>query len=255
MQGDGMTTRDKRRDERYPIQLAVRLFVGNDFVALRTEDVSFNGLFLRTDSPPKLRRLVRIEASLPNGAAFSAHGMAVHVVSVDSAGGRAPGVGVQFYAVDKQLAEVWHAFIRETKRAYVAAASQPIVIAPPSTPDPIRRRHPRWKVGLEVRYRTYDELYRACTSDVSRGGLFVATSHDLAVGAEVTLTLVRPESDVTFEVDGIVRRQVKTPCAGVGVEFIKLTPERQAALDQFLSDSIPMLDDLQIIEDGDPRLA
>ena len=57
---------EQRRDERYAVHIPATLTRGHEAVALLTEDVSFRGLFLRTDSPPTLRQLVRIEIREPS---------------------------------------------------------------------------------------------------------------------------------------------------------------------------------------------
>ena len=211
---------EQRRDKRYPVKMPARLVQGHDIVHLLTEDVSFRGLFLRTDSPPRLRQLVRIEIDLPSKKQFSAHGMAVHVVEAPGTAGRVPGVGVQFYAVDREASAVWDEFVNSIKDSFATDAKKAEVLAPPNALDPIRRRFPRYRAPLEVRFRTIDDLYTAYARDVSKGGIFVTTERVLPAGTEVLLTIVRPDSEASFEVEGIVRRQVRTPAlSGVGVEF------------------------------------
>jgi len=66
--------------------LAVLLRGGRE-VSLLTGDVSFRGLFLRTDDPPPLRQLLQVKLKLPpENDELVAHAMAVFVVPVGAAG-------------------------------------------------------------------------------------------------------------------------------------------------------------------------
>ncbi len=58
---------------------------------------------------------------------------------------------------------------------------------------PRRRAEPRVLAAFEVRYRSVNEVVTAYTRDVSRGGLYVATTRLLPVGAVVRLHLQMPE--------------------------------------------------------------
>jgi len=102
----------QRRDKRYQTRLAIRTRIGGRPQSLFTEDVSFRGLFLCTETPPPQRQLIRIEAILPpNNAAFATHGMVVYVVGKDDPNGRTPGIGVQFYGMGDER-RAWESFIQ-----------------------------------------------------------------------------------------------------------------------------------------------
>ncbi|HTM20267.1 MAG TPA: response regulator [Kofleriaceae bacterium] len=60
---------------------------------------------------------------------------------------------------------------------------------------PRRRAEPRVLAAFEVRYRSVNDVVTAYTRDVSRGGLFVATTRLLPVGAVVRLHLQMPEPE------------------------------------------------------------
>jgi Tfp pilus assembly protein PilZ len=107
---------NQRMDERYPHQATVDLCWNRHRVRLVTCDVSYRGLFLATDTPPTLRQLVRLEIQLSEGETLSLHAMAVHVVPPRDPKGRAPGVGVQFYAVDRAIASRWGRYIDQVRR-------------------------------------------------------------------------------------------------------------------------------------------
>lgn len=106
-----MTAKNKRMDERFACEVTVDLVWNRQRSRLRTVDVGYRGLFLRTDTPPNLRQLLRLEVPLPDGEVLVIHGMAVHVLQIGDPSPNGPGVGVQFYAVDKDCASRWGRFV------------------------------------------------------------------------------------------------------------------------------------------------
>lgn len=107
---------NQRMDERYPHEILVDLCWNRHRARLQTADVSYRGLFLCTDTPPSLRQLVRLEILLSESETLSLHAMAVHVVPANDPKGRASGVGVQFYAVDRASASRWGRYIDQVRR-------------------------------------------------------------------------------------------------------------------------------------------
>src|SRR5262245_55545372 len=97
-------------------------------VELLTHDVSFRGVFVRTDTPPVLRQLVKIELVLPDKTLIGGHAMVVHVApkqqGVPKGEGPVPGIGLQFWGPIEN-ARAWEQFIhglRQRERAGTAAA-------------------------------------------------------------------------------------------------------------------------------------
>lgn len=127
-----MTTENLRREARVDVAVPVVIFRGKAPVALLTSDVSFKGLFVRTDDPPALRSLVRLKVALFDRE-FDAHAMAVHVVRADAddvVG--AAGVGLQFWGLSGQDRAAWDQFVRGLVHARRAAAKKAATAAPPS---------------------------------------------------------------------------------------------------------------------------
>jgi hypothetical protein len=101
-----------RREGRTAYRLPVTLVRGREEIPLRSEDVSYHGLFLETDEPLPLRHLIRLRLLLPPyDRELVAHGMVVHVVPADNAEGKPAGVGVQLYALDRSARAVWGHFV------------------------------------------------------------------------------------------------------------------------------------------------
>lgn len=123
-----------RREGRLEAKIQVALVRGRQTIELETSDVSFKGLFLRTQEPPPVRSLVRLRVKLP-GREIEAHAMAVHVAP--GSGDRGPGVGVQFWGLAGPDRAAWDGFIQEllqAKRVVAkAAALSAAAEAPPES--------------------------------------------------------------------------------------------------------------------------
>ena len=105
-------TAELRREGRTAYRLPVTLLRGREEIPVRSEDVSFSGLFIETDEPLPLRHLIRLRLLLPPyDRELVAHGMVVHVVPPDNPEGKPPGVGVQLYALDRAARSVWGHFV------------------------------------------------------------------------------------------------------------------------------------------------
>ena len=130
-----------RREARVDARIKVTVVRGRRMISVETTDVSFKGLFLRTDDPPPLRSLMRLRVALPHRE-IEAHAMAVHVSTTDDPmDGRATGVGVQFWGLAGPDRVAWDDFVREliqikraaVKRSLAANAADVSTSAGPST--------------------------------------------------------------------------------------------------------------------------
>lgn len=100
------------------------------------------------------------------------------------------------------------------------------------------RGHDRIPATLQVEFRTATSLLVAYTTNVSRGGMFLETEAELAIGAEVTLALAVPD-EPTVEVAATVawRRGRESPDGppGLGVQFGAAPLALGAAIDRLVS--------------------
>jgi Tfp pilus assembly protein PilZ len=238
----------RRRDTRYRVQIPLVLHCGGRAHKLLTEDVSFRGLFARTDTPPVLRQLIRIEAELPPaGVPFASHGMSVYVIEPANDRGRAPGVGIQFYAMGPERTK-WEDFINHVR------ADAEIVPVDTDAVDPMRRSFPRYEVVLPVRPRNLEELYVFYSRDVSKGGMFLETEVEVDVGRELRLDIEHPDTRDVFGLEAVVRRRGVEPAPGIGVEFVNIDDARRREFHEFVYSAIPELKDVELIDEGDPGL-
>jgi len=235
-----MDDQEQRREgRRYPVRFPVTLTTGKKSRRLVTEDVSYRGVFVRTDAPPGLRQLVRLDLMLPpTGLALTVHGTAVHVVDAHGLAESPPGVGVQLHALDRDARLTWNAFVGEVERAWPEPPGAWDVRDGPAS-DPMRRRFERHPAVLKVSVAALDDIYELFTRDVSKGGMFIETDLALADGALVVVHVEHPESSETFIIDAEVRHRQTTPgLCGVGVEFVGLTLDRRNEFLDFVHDGL-----------------
>jgi Tfp pilus assembly protein PilZ len=219
---------EKRRDKRYRFQMPAVLVRGTREASLLTGDVGHRGLFLRTDDPPPLRQLLQVKLKLPpTEDELTVHAMAVFVVP-GLVEGRAPGVGLQLYALSGEARQRWERFVHWVAKTHpesLQAPVKPVAVVP----DAVNRQYPRVRRALSVRAQSISDLPSLVTEDVSRGGMFLRTGFDLPIGSELRLLVTHPLTGQAFAVDTIVRRRVDSPLvgAGLGVELFGLDERRR----------------------------
>lgn len=112
----------------------------------------------------------------------------------------------------------------------------------PSTP---RRERSRVKMQAAITLHSDNNFFNGFSTDISDGGVFIATTHQLPVGTEVDLDFSLP-SGQKIVAHGVVRwtREVndKTPdvMPGLGVQFTKLDAHAQQAIHAFIREREPM---------------
>lgn len=110
---------------------------------------------------------------------------------------------------------------------------------------PAARAAKRVKMSASIDMASDSNFYGGFSTDISAGGVFVATVYALPVGAEVDLSFTLP-SGAKIEVHGAVRwtREVndKIPDSfpGVGIQFINLNERDRKAIEQFVASREPM---------------
>ena len=101
-----------------------------------------------------------------------------------------------------------------------------------------RREHQRVPLSVEVSLTSENNFYTGFTSDISEGGIFVATREDVPVGTELTFELKLGSG--TVNVAGVVRwirpynDMYEDVPPGVGVQFLNLHPKVANAINGFI---------------------
>jgi uncharacterized protein (TIGR02266 family) len=146
----------------------------------------------------------------------------------------------------------------EARQAQVAAPAKPpppppaALGAPPPAPPGLalaskttKRQRPRVRMQAAVDVQSDDNFFNGFSSNISDGGLFVATVNLVPLGTEVDLSFTLP-SGARIETKGVVRwvREVndKLPEAfpGMGVQFKELDPAALQAIEAFLAERDPL---------------
>ncbi len=242
----------RRRDVRYAIQFPAQLTLGKRSHSLLTGDVSYGGVFLRTDTPPTLNQLVGVQLVLPIGDhALSAHGMTVRVVRPDNPSGYAPGIGVQFYALNQTTRDAWETFIRHVQERYPQSTDQaPLRLPRGFTPEPVKRRFERHTAVLKVEPTTTRELEELYTHGVCTGSMFVPTRLELSPGARVVVYVEHPTSGQPFLLEAVVNDRAVSPpapVAGVGLALQGIDQRTKEEFTDFVRSGI--LIDEEIVVD------
>jgi hypothetical protein len=243
---------ERRRDRRYPFHVPLVLSDGRREIVTQTEDVSFKGIFVRSDTPLRERHLVRLRLTLPpEGDELEVMGMATRFLPARQ--GLPPGAGIQLYGLAQANRERWDRFIR-----YVVASTQAPAAATAALPggaaDVARRQYPRYAAALQVHLHTLDDLHLLYTRNVSRGGLFVGTALQLPAGTALRVNVIHPKTGEQFPLEAIVRWRAEAPEPGLGLEFVQLTERRRDEFFEFIRSEIPV-EQVFYVADGNPHLA
>ena len=234
---------DKRREARYPARIIARVLRRNQNIELLTNDVSFRGVFIRTDAPPALRQLVKMQLVLPEDVIVGGHAMVVHVVPTPEAKGEGavPGIGLQFWG-PLANARAWDQFIHKLKvreKAGLAAAK---------ASDKVRRASERFKLQLDVVFDGKTTM----TRDISENGMAIRTDVVMPIGTRAQLGLRSGDQVMMFDV--VVRRAIAEPgFKGLGVELVGLQPAQRESLVRFVRMGAPSEERI-FVEPGDPQL-
>jgi hypothetical protein len=239
------TTSERRREARFPARIVAKVGRRNQMVELLTNDVSFRGVFIRTDSPPALRQLVKVEIHLPSQVIVSGHAMVVHVTprqeGMAKGEGPVPGVGLQFWGPIEHVRE-WEQFIQSLK------AKEKAGMAASKAADKVRRASERFKLAIEVEFDGEVMM----TRDLSENGMAIRTNMAMPVGARTELTVRAGDHHLKF--DAVVRRAIDEPgFRGLGIELLGITPEQRVELVQFIKKNTPSEERI-FIPPGDPKL-
>ena len=204
---------------------------GGQEIVTFTEDVSQQGLRIRTDVELPPRQLLKLRICVSEAAELTCQAMVVHASPSTTDG--APTIGLRFYGLDGEPRQTWHAalaelashapaLVRATSPAPVAVqATQPPLPEPQAAPaaEP-RRQWPRRPARITVYIGSMDDLITFTSTNISRGGMFPATTESFAVGDRLRLEMKSQDTNPFF-VDAVVRRhEPGGEPPGIAVEFL-----------------------------------
>jgi len=106
-------------------------------------------------------------------------------------------------------------------------------IAPHLFPETFHRReHPRVVTGIPVSYRVGKTITAALAMTLSSGGLGIRTNNPPVRATALKVKFALPGSKRQVDVEGMVCWSV--PKSGCGLQFTKVKPADQAAIDTFV---------------------
>src|SRR5690349_18653862 len=100
------------------------------------------------------------------------------------------------------------------------------------------REHQRIPYAVEVEFRTASSFLVAYSVNLSRGGLFLETEHEVPVGVEINLRLAVPGSGpmgLSGQVAWRRGRESNDGPPGIGIEFVELGDELGAIIDRLVA--------------------
>jgi uncharacterized protein (TIGR02266 family) len=100
------------------------------------------------------------------------------------------------------------------------------------------RTHERVPYAVEVEFRTASSFLVAYSVNVSRGGLFLETEHEVPIGTVVALQLAVPSAGIVQLTGTVAWRRGRESAdgpPGIGVEFVDLGPDLGGVIDQLVS--------------------
>jgi uncharacterized protein (TIGR02266 family) len=96
-----------------------------------------------------------------------------------------------------------------------------------------RRASPRVALATAVSFRTGHTIITAVTLNIARGGVAIRSTNPQPLGTEVRLRLRLPSTKQEVEADA--RVVWSKPGSGMGLQFVRLCPDHQAAIDRFVN--------------------
>lgn len=224
---------EKRRHDRFYAELPVEIVRGAASEHTRTVDVSYGGLFVRTDRPPPLRQLVTLRIGVPD----SDEPLVVMAmpVFIDAAGpdGTSPGVGLKLFGLDPAAQQKWDATIGWLKTQPDAEMVPPhsSKAVPPSLDLPLAGRA---LPELSVRMNSLADLEAFMNKDLVRGRVYVRADAVLEPGTLVEVRLIHPVTYEAFVLAGVMDQRVeKNGFVGVRVKLEALETETRVAFERF----------------------
>ena len=210
---------DKRSEPRFRFELEVTLTAGRRTWKLSTHDVSYRGMFVSLDEPPRPRELVRIHATLPDGNRLALQGMITFVTIQGDEFGRPRGAGIQFFGSGGIEHQQWEAFVRKVwdeQHRHKAKAQASLA---------------HFTVVLRMRTKDTTDLEEVMSMLLSQGTLPIETEHTIDAGRTMTLALVHPHTGEVFDLSCVVRKKGEA----LGIELAEISAETKRHLSEFVS--------------------
>lgn len=208
--------KERRKSSRVPVKLEVELRRGI-WEARLTEDISRRGLFLRMAGTCALRQLLQVRIRLP-GEAERLELMA-RVARRDApwaalAGGKLPGVGLEFFCMDDTTVARWDRFVAEAEARLeeqptlngfqlgraLAEEERRVELPPRSTRGP-KTQHQNIS-NFIYRAQNLEGLARFMNGELREGRFPLNLPYEVPVDSPARLRVIHPMSLEEFILQG-----------------------------------------------------
>jgi len=257
----GVVSLERRRHERVPVKLPVRVEYGGESHTYLTHDVSISGIFVRTDVPQPLRKLISLKVQLlPSDQSIEYDAVVVHSIAAGAAleQGLVPGMGLQLYRLENNVRGLWEGYVSLLLRKFQEGEAGAEL--PENQVDPVRRKHKRFATQFHMTVTNLAPFMRVLSKDVSLGGVFLFSDTLLDVGQPVELHARKEDTGQEVHLHGEVARVVPNgPSKGFGVQFQKLEEDEEFDIKVFvpmiaLDERDVTIEETELVPEGDPDL-
>ncbi len=172
--------------------------------------VSSGGVFAESVDHLPIGELVQLVAAIPGGAMTALATVERVVLSEEAAFvGGIPGLGLRFFLMDDSLQVRWDEYLVGVNIKQVALPGDPDAAEHRrDVPLLLSRRsqkEPRRGLRLALRVKDRDQLRALYTLNVSKSGMFVATTRPLPAGSKLELAVIHPITEREYPLEGLVR--------------------------------------------------
>jgi uncharacterized protein (TIGR02266 family) len=196
----------------YRVALSTVLrFAGRDRQRTATA-ASLGGIFIESPDSLPIGELVLALVSLPEGGGTLRALMTVERVILPEESafcGGLPGMGLRFFLTDAALRRPWSDYISDMEKALAPRLVDPRAIehrrGPLRLPGTPRREAPRGKARFRVRLSDEGALRSFYTRNVSKGGMFIATTALQPRGSKIQIQIRHPITLEVFRLEAEVR--------------------------------------------------
>jgi len=246
-----MAGKQSRREPRIDLDLSVTLMLPDGEVEYPVGDASYRGVFLISDDPLPLRKLVRFRTRLTEDEEpLQMMGLVAHHISPGEAReiGRDPGIGIHLFSVGEQTHRRWRQFIREHYETHPEA----------------REQFKRLEFPHVVAHLPSNQALEGFFDDeLAHGEMFVRSSEVHQEDSNVIVDIVHPDGNQSLDLEGTVREAVKSPPRkrGMTIAFDDLDRDDQYRIQAFIDGNFEAMnagppepeDGEQAAEDGDQK--
>jgi hypothetical protein len=226
---------NRRRSERYRIELPVWLKDGHGGEHTVTADVSAHGIAVITDRARTMRQYVELELTLPNSRIGVTAMVARTIEGLEAKDGkRGRGIGLDFFLFDSRAKVEWQRFMMIAR----SELEQNMPAAVESSPgfddrEPTQDEPEEGTPTFIIKPRDLGRLWAFFRGELSKGTVRIETPIAREIGEPVELLVVHPSSEAEWTLEGRVGRTIEHGRGGRPVLEIELIGLDAAARTEF----------------------